>query len=74
MSEILRLAPPGDSPRALGGGLTFGFAGSLGGVAIFAMSHRLFESYSATTWALTATAFVGFLFSLRALAIVRSRR
>ena len=74
VSELLRLAPRGDSPRALGGGLTFGFAGSLVGLALFAMSHRLFASYSATTWAVTATACVGFLFSLRALVLVRSRR
>ena len=71
VSELLRLSPPGESARAIGGGLTSGFAGALAGLGVFVLADRLLASSSATTRTVSAIACVGLLCCLRALAAVR---
>ena len=71
LGELLRLAPPGESARVLGGGLVLGFAGALLGIGAFLGIYRLAGSYNATSWTLIFSGLCGLAFVLKALALVR---
>jgi hypothetical protein len=69
----MRLAPPGESARAIAGSFAIAFAGSLTGLGGFVLGFQFLGNYSATTWIVTAMASIGLLMALKSLAIVRGR-
>lgn len=71
LGELLRLAPPGESARVLGGGLVFGFAGALISIGTFLLVYRWIASYNVTAWTVIVIALIGLFFILKALAFVR---
>ncbi|HQR54477.1 MAG TPA: MFS transporter [Burkholderiaceae bacterium] len=71
LGELLRLAPPGESARVLGGGLVFGFAGALISIGTFLLVYRWVGSYNLTAWTMIVVALIGLSFILKALALVR---
>ena len=71
LGEVLSLAPRDESARAIAGAYAFTFAGALTGVGCFVLGFQMLDSYSATTWIVTAMAAAGFLLALKGLAISR---
>ncbi|HSV82104.1 MAG TPA: MFS transporter [Ramlibacter sp.] len=74
VSEVLRLAPPNESARAIAGGYVFTFGGGLGGLGCFLLGFHVLGSYGATLWIVAAMATVGFLLSLKAASILAVSR
>ncbi len=71
IGEVLRLSPPGDSARTIGGGMVLPFAGGLVGVGLFALCYRLLGDSGRASWSIGAYALVGCYFSWKALVTVR---
>jgi predicted MFS family arabinose efflux permease len=74
VSEVLRLAPPGESARALAGAFVFTFGGGPGGLGVFLLGFQLLGNYGWTIWVIAGMASMGFLLSLKALAMARVER
>jgi predicted MFS family arabinose efflux permease len=74
LGELLRLAPPGESARVLGGGLVLGFAGALFGIGSFLLAYYSIGSYRATSWVVIVLALCGLFFARKSLALVRPHR
>lgn len=70
VSEVLRLAPPGEAARVIAGAYVFTFGGALSGLGLFLLGFQLLRDYGATVWILVAMASAGFLLSLKVLAIL----
>lgn len=72
VSEVVRLAPPGQAARAIAGGYVFAFGGAQFGILLFMGTYQALGSYSATLWLLVALGMHGFALSIRALRALRA--